>query len=146
MSNKKLFFGDDIMRRLERGGREKETQSDRSETYKAAWYTQPKPQLLYAHRRLKCVGYKFCLLTRCALARGIDAEALDVWDRRKARNRCMFLTTAARRSTSSFIASAISASRRSIRDAVLSFGSLSIRSGCFASSIIGRPCTRYHAQ
>jgi hypothetical protein len=57
----------------------------------------------------------------------------------------MFLITAARRSASCFIASAISASRRSIRDAVLSFGSLFIGSGCFASSMIGRPCTRYHA-
>ena len=89
-------------------------------------------------------GYALRLLTRRASAGGIGAEALGVWDRRKARRRCMFSITAARRSASCFIANAISASRRSIRDAMLSFGSLSIGSGCFASSIIGRPCTRYH--
>ena len=51
----------------------------------------------------------------------------------------MFFTTAACRSASCFIASAISASRRSVRDAVLSFGSLFIGSGCFAlSMIVGR--------
>src|SRR6516162_2326559 len=88
-------------------------------------------------------GYALRLLTRRASAGEIGAEALGVWDRRKARRRCMFSITAARRSASCFIANAISASRRSIRDAMLSFGSLSIGSGCFASSIIGRPCTRY---
>jgi hypothetical protein len=37
MSNKKLFFGDDVCAAWNvEGGREKETQSDRSETYKAA--------------------------------------------------------------------------------------------------------------
>jgi hypothetical protein len=77
--------------------------------------------------------YEFCLLTCRALAGGSNSEALGVWDRRKARRRCMFLTTAARRSASCFIASAISASRRSTRDAVLSFGSLFSGSGCFAS-------------
>jgi hypothetical protein len=70
--------------------------------------------------------------------RARNAEALGVWDKRKARRRCMFLITAARRAASSFIASASPASRRSIRDAVLSFGSLFIDSGCFASSMISR--------
>ena len=87
---------------------------------------------------LKRAGYALRLLARRASAGRIGAETLGVCAMRKARRRCMFLTTAVRRSTSSFIASAISASRRSIRDAVLSFGSLFSGSGCFASSIIGR--------
>jgi hypothetical protein len=51
-----------------------------------------------------------------------EAEALGVRDRRKARGRCMFLTTAARHAACYFIARSISA----LRDAVLSFGSLFI--------------------
>jgi hypothetical protein len=93
---------------------------------------------------LKRPGYALRLPTRRASAGGIDAEALGVCAMRKARRRCMFLITAARRSASCFIASAISASRRSTRDAVLSFGSLFSGSGCFASSMIGRPCTQYN--
>ena len=94
--------------------------------------------------RLKRRSYALRLLTRGASAGGIGAETLGFCAMRKARRRCMFLITAACRSTSSFIASAISASRRSIRDAKVSFGSFFSDSGCFASSIIGRPCTRYH--
>ena len=93
--------------------------------------------------RLKRRSYALRLLTRGASAGGIGAETLGFCAMRKARRRCMFLITAACRSTSSFIASAISASRRSIRDAKVSFGSFFSDSGCFASSIIGRPCTRY---
>jgi hypothetical protein len=61
-------------------------------------------------------------------------------DRRNARSRYIFLSAAACLSASCFIASAISASRRSRRDVILSFGSLCVGSGCFASSMIGRPC------
>jgi len=131
------FFSDDVCAPWNvEGGRKKHSLTD-LELIKRQ-NTQPKPQHNIRNPRLKRPGYALRLLTRRASAGGIGAEALGVWDRRKARRRCMFSITAARRSASCFIANAISASRRSIRDAMLSFGSLSIGSGCFASSIIGR--------
>src|SRR4029077_16878623 len=62
----------------------------------------PNTQSFYIPSKLKMRCYEFCLLTCRALAGGSHSGALGVWDRRKARRRCMLLTTAARRSASCF--------------------------------------------